>query len=124
MFDTQKLRQNEALRIAFQILVVSIGLLGLTANLYIRFHYAAVMPRSPQVEMGRIYAIPAQSGGIIYVNRAELDHRDFISNDLLVIFCVLMVLYFSVGTALGWWLPRHMRNRFLPDPPTHKLEKK
>jgi hypothetical protein len=103
MVDVQRLRQSKALRRAFLILVVSTGFLAVSANLYIRFHYAAVMPRSPQSETGRIYAVPAQYGGTVYVSRAELDRRNFVEDDLIPIFGVVMVLYFCVGTGLGWW---------------------
>jgi hypothetical protein len=103
MLEIQNLKQSKALKRGFAILAISTGFIALAANLYIPFYYAAVMPRSPQPETGRIYAIPAQYGGAVYVNRVELDRRDFVSTYFFPVFGVVMVLYFSVGTRLGWW---------------------
>jgi hypothetical protein len=110
MLDIDKLRKSKILRIGFQSLVLSTAFLTAATNLYIRFHYAAVMPRSPQPETGRIYAIPAQYGGTIYVNRAELDRRNLAADKLLPALGIVMVLYFSVGTSLGWWDFRSKRS--------------
>jgi hypothetical protein len=111
VFDKQKTRQSKAFRIVLQILVITTAFLAVSANLYIRFHYAAVMPRSPQVETGRVYAIPAQYGGTVYVNRMELDRRNFVADKVLPIFGASMVLYFGIGTSLGWWEVRSKRTR-------------
>jgi hypothetical protein len=111
MLETQNLKQNKTLRRGFAILAISTGFIALGANLYIRFHYTAVMPRSPQPQTGRIYAIPAQYGGTVYVNRVELDRRNFVSTYFFPVFGVVMVLYFSVGTSLEWWEVRAKRTR-------------
>jgi hypothetical protein len=103
VLNTQKLKQSKALKIGFKILAISTAFIALAANLYIPFHYAAVMPRSPQPQTGRIYAIPAQYGGTVYVNRVELDRRNFVATYFFPVFGVVMVLYFSVGTSIGWW---------------------
>ena len=111
MFDTQNLKRGKALKRGFAILAMSTGFIALAANLYIPFHYAAVMPRSPQPQTGRLYAIPAQYGGTVYVNRVELDRRNFVSTYFFPVFGVVMVLYFSVGTSLGWWWGSPRRTR-------------
>jgi hypothetical protein len=69
------------------------------------------MPRAPQPQTGRIYAIPAQYGGTIYVNRAELDRRNFVATYFFPAFGVVMVLYFSIGTSLGWWEIKSKRTK-------------
>ena len=109
MFETQQLRQNKALKLGFQILVICTGVIAVGATLYVPFHYAAVMPRAPQPETGRLFPIPAQYGGTIYVNRAELNCRNFVANYPMPIFGVIMVLYVSVGTRVGWWTIRPRR---------------
>jgi hypothetical protein len=61
-----------------------IGLLGgvclftLAAIIYVRFHYAAVMPRSPEPETGRIFPVKAQFEVVVYVNERELQWRNFV----------------------------------------------
>jgi hypothetical protein len=78
VIEIEKLRSSKALRTAVLALcLATISFTGLSA-LYIRFHYAEVMPRSPQPETGRIYPMPAQYGGTVYVSRAELDRSDFV----------------------------------------------
>jgi hypothetical protein len=84
-------------------LLVITGLLSIGADLYVRFHYAAAMPRTPQPETGRIYPVPAQYGGTVYVTQAELKRREFVRYDMTYIFGGTLVLYACVGSALGWW---------------------
>lgn len=103
MIEIEKLRSSKALRTAVLALcLATISFTGLSA-LYIRFHYAEVMPRSPQPETGRIYPMPAQYGGTVYVSRAELDRSDFVKYRLEPISGVVVLLCFSVGAWLGWW---------------------
>ena len=89
--------------------IVLICLLGgtslftLAASIYIPFHYAAVMPRSPQPETGRIYPIKAQYGVVVYVNKKELDRRDFVRYYLTSVCGVGGLLFFFLGTRLGWF---------------------
>jgi len=83
----------------FFIAVCSTG----SAELYIRFHYAAVMPRAPQPETGRIYPIPAQYGGIIYVNECDLKRRDFVDNTMGSATGVIVVLLIVAGISFGWF---------------------
>ena len=47
--------RNKFTKIIFVSIVLGTVFFGLGANIYIPFHYAAVMPRSPQPETGRIY---------------------------------------------------------------------
>ena len=98
-----KLRSSKSLRAAVTIVFMAAICISGFSELYIRFHYAAVMPRSPQPGIGRVYPMPAQYGGTIYVNKAELDRRDFVRYDLDPISMVIAILCFSVGAWLGWW---------------------
>lgn len=41
--------------------------------------------------------------GTVYVNREERDRSDFVEYRLMPIFGVTMMLYFGIGTRLGWW---------------------
>lgn len=88
---------------------VLIGLLGGTclftvaAIIYVRFHYAAVMPRSPQPETGRIYPVKAQFEAVVYVNKQELQWRDFVEDDLPPVCGVGGILMFLLGSYLGWF---------------------
>jgi hypothetical protein len=83
--------------------VVTLGFVTLASDIYIRFHYAAVMPRSPQPQSGRIYGIPAQYGGVVYVNKKELELRNFVRETLTSIFGVSMLLAFILATRLRWF---------------------
>jgi hypothetical protein len=67
------------------------------------------MPRSAQPETGRVFAVPAQYGGTVYVNKRELELRSFVQIDGTAIFGMAMLLYFALGTTLGWWVtaPKH-----------------
>ena len=93
---------RRVLRVSFSALFMGTLLVSVSDNLYIRFHYAAVMPRSPQPGTGRIYPVPAQYGGTVYVNRAELDRRDFVQIKLPYVLFVLGALYFCSDAVLGW----------------------
>jgi hypothetical protein len=84
-------------------LVIILGSFTFFGNMYIRFHYASVMPRIPQPDSGRVYPIPAQYGGTIYVNQAELDRRNFLSNQMTSAFAVVMVFTIGLGMYLEWW---------------------
>jgi hypothetical protein len=93
-------------RIAKLVLMGVVGatcLFTITSNVYIRFHYAAVMPRSPQPENGRIYPLPAQYGGVVYVNKQELDRRNFVRNDLGSACALSGILLFFFGSRAGWF---------------------
>lgn len=103
MLEIEKLRSSKALRTGLLIFCLAIISLTGFSELYIRFHYAEVMPRSPQPETGRIYAMPAQYGGTIYVSKAELDRRDFVKYSLEPISGVVVLLCFAVAAWLGWW---------------------
>lgn len=73
------------------------------SNLYIRFHYAASMPRSPEPESGRIYPVPAQYGGTVYVSYSEFKRREFVEDNLTWAAILSLTLYGGLGTSLGWW---------------------
>ena len=83
--------------------LATLAFVTLGSNIYIRFHYAAVMPRSPQTENGRVYPIPAQYGGVVYVNKKELDLRDFVQRTLMSIYGVSMLFVFALGYRLRWF---------------------
>jgi hypothetical protein len=99
----QLLARSRIAKLALIGIVGAASFFTLAANVYVRFHYAAVMPRSPQRETGRIYPIPAQYGGVVYVNKRELDRRDFVRNDLATACAVGGILLFFLGTRAGWF---------------------
>ena len=99
----QFLARSRAAKITLNGVVAAASFFTFSANIYFRFHYAAVMPRSPQPEIGRIYALPAQYGGVVYVNKQELDRRDFVRNDLSSACAVCGILLFFLGTRAGWF---------------------
>jgi hypothetical protein len=84
-------------------LVLVTGLVSIGADIYVRFHYAEVMPRVPQPETGRVYPVPAQGGGTVYVTEGEFKRREFVRYKLTYIFGGVLFLYGCVGTVLGWW---------------------
>jgi hypothetical protein len=53
-----------------------------------------------------VYAIPAQYGGTVYINRREYDIRSFIRDDLISIFGVLMLAYVGTEVAYTRWLAK------------------
>ncbi len=61
------------------------------------------MPHSPQPESGRIYPAHFKSGGTVYLNKKELDARDFVQYRLAPLFGVSMMLLVALGFYLGWW---------------------
>ena len=95
--------RNKFTKIIFVSIVLGTVFFGLAANIYIPFHYAAVMPRSPQPETGRIYRVTAQYGAVVYVNKQELDRLDFAKYDLTIASAVGMLALFFVGMRLGWF---------------------
>jgi hypothetical protein len=75
VLEIEKLRSSKALRTG--LLICCLAIISYTgfSELYIRFHYAEVMPRSPQPETGRIYAMPAQYGGIARIPHGKGERR-------------------------------------------------
>jgi len=94
---------KQRVRTAVRGLVGGVILLTLVANLYIRFHYAASMPRSPQPQTGRIHPVPAQYGGIVYVNAKEYNTRNFIEQTLTSISSTMLLVFIGTELALGGW---------------------
>jgi hypothetical protein len=103
MVSSSKLSWPRVLKSVLLGLVVITGSLSISADLYISFHYAAAMPRTAQPETGRVYPVPAQYGGTVYVTQGELKRREFVRYDLTYIFGSSVVLYACFGTTLGWW---------------------
>jgi hypothetical protein len=99
----QFLSTSKVATIALIGLVFGTVLFTLAASIYIPFHYAAVMPQSPQPETGRVYRITVQYGAVVYVNKQELDRRDFVKYDLTTLSVVGMLVLFFLGTRLGWF---------------------
>ena len=99
----QFLAKSKVAKIGLIGLVCGTGLVTLAAGIYIPFHYAAVMPRSPQPETGRIYPMKAQYQVVVYVNKRELDRWDFVKYDLLSASAVGAFVLFFLGTRLGWF---------------------
>lgn len=102
----QFLAKSRGLKIALVGFVGGMSFLTLTSMLYVSIHYAAVMPRSPQPETGRIYPIKAQYEVVVYVNKQELRYRDFVKYDLITVTAVSGLLLFFLGTSLGWFKKR------------------
>jgi hypothetical protein len=84
-------------------LVFGIVIFSLAANTYIPFRYAAVMPRSPQPETGRIYRIATQYGAVVYVSKQELNRFNFVRYDLAILSGIGMLGLFLLGTRFGWF---------------------
>ena len=103
MLEIKKFIKSNKLKVVSSILILGLGFLTIFGNLYIRIYYAASMPRSPQPQAGRIFAIPALYGGTVYVNKRELDRRSFIENDLSPVYALTMILYVGMGMRMGWW---------------------
>jgi hypothetical protein len=104
MVNTKALPKGKLVSLVFRALVFTLGFVTLSANLYVRFYYASAMPRSPQPQTGRVYAIPAQYGGTVYINREEYERRTFIRDDLISIFGVVMLLYVGTEAAIARWI--------------------
>ncbi len=100
---TQFLAKSKVVKIVLVGFVGGMSLLTLTSMLYISFHYAAVMPRSPQRETGRIYPIKVQYEVVVYVNEQELRVRNFVKYDLTTVTAVSGLLLFLAGRRLGWF---------------------
>lgn len=99
----QFLRESRIVKIALVGFVGGMSLLTLTSMLYVSFHYAAVKPRSPQPDTGRIYPVRAQYEVVVYVNKRELRYRNFVKYDLTTMTAVSGLLFFFLGTRLGWF---------------------
>lgn len=97
------LAKSKVVKIALVGFVSGMSLFTLAAMIYIPFHYAAVMPRSPQPETGRIYPIKAQYEVVVYVNKQELDRRDFVKYDLTTVTAVSGLLLFFLGNRSRWF---------------------
>lgn len=99
----QFLSSNKLIKIAFVSIVLGTVFFGLAATIYIPIHYAAVMPRSPQPETGRIYRVTAQYGAVVYVNKQEFDRLEFVRYDLWIASAVGMLALFLIAMRLGWF---------------------
>lgn len=97
------LAKSKVAKVGIMGLVFGIVFFTLAASIYIPFHYAAAMPHSPQPETGRIYRITAQYGAVVYVNKRELDRRDFVRYDMMTVSGVSVLVLFFLGTRLGWF---------------------
>jgi len=100
---TQFLSRSRIFRVALMALVFGIGFFTLGANIYIPFHYTAVMPRSPQPEAGRVYQVTAQYGTVVYVNKQELARRDFAEHVLTPVAGLGMLVFVLLALRLGWF---------------------
>jgi hypothetical protein len=108
-------KRNKAIRIILIALVAGSGLVTLAGTIYVRFEYAAVMPRSPQPETGRIFPMAAQYGVVVYVSKQELYFRDFLEYDLGPASAVGGLVVFLLGARFGWFRKRteFVGNRYL-----------
>lgn len=95
--------QNKFTKTVFMCLVIALGLSTLISELYFEFHYSAVMPHSPQPEIGRIYPQWFKSGGTVYLNRQERDRINFVEYRLMPAFGLTMLLGFGIGVRQRWW---------------------
>ncbi len=46
---------------------------------WVNVHYVSVMPRSPDVETGRVHEIVVEHGKLVYVTQQELDRANFVT---------------------------------------------
>jgi hypothetical protein len=98
--------RSQFARIAFTSLLLAVAFLTPASALYVKFHYPAVMPRSPQPETGRVYPMRFKGQSTVYVSKKELDRSDFVKYRLMPLFGLTMILYFGIGTRLDWWTVR------------------
>ena len=98
--------RNKFGRIVLTSLLLAISFFTVISALFIEFYYPAVMPRSPQPEIGRIYPMRFKGQGTVYVKKEELDRSDFVEYRLMPLYGVTALLYFGVATRLGWWTSR------------------
>src|ERR1700733_13906081 len=84
-------------------LLVATVLFTVAAEIYIRVHYAAVMPRSPEPQTGRIYRTMAAFGTAVYVNKQEIDRVDFVNYDLMSVSAIFMLLLYYLKARLKWF---------------------
>jgi hypothetical protein len=73
------------------------------AEIYLRFHFAAAMPRSPDPLSGRTYRTMAVYGSAVYVNKQELDRVDFVNYDLMSVSGIFMLVLFYLKARLKWF---------------------
>jgi hypothetical protein len=78
-------------------------LFTVSAELYIRFHYAAVMPRFPEPQAGRIYRTMAAFGAAVYVNKCEIDKVNFVNYYLMGISGIFVLVLYYLKARLGWF---------------------
>ena len=84
-------------------LLVGTVLFTVFAEIYIRVHYAAVMPRSPEPQTDRIYRTMAAFGTAVYVNKQEIDRVDFVNYDLVSVSGIFMLLLYYLKARLKWF---------------------
>jgi len=90
--------------LAKTILMYVVGitvLMSVAGNIYIKLHYAAVMPSHPDPQTGKIYRVPSRNGGFIYVNEKELAVRDFFRIDMMTLSGIGMLIALW-GYRRGW----------------------
>jgi hypothetical protein len=97
-----KLVESKWLKIAVFGLFFCAVAFGLIGMFYIRFHYQAVMPRSPQPAIGKIYPVGAQYT-VVYVNKQEREFTSFVEYVMPVVAFVCGLLNFFLGMRLGWF---------------------
>lgn len=94
---------RKTVRMTFTSLLLAAALFTGLSIFYVTFYYAAVMPRFPQPEKGRIHPIHPDKVTLVYVDDRELELRDLVLVRVLSAYGAAMLLYFGVGTSAGWW---------------------
>jgi hypothetical protein len=73
------------------------------AGIYMRIHYAAVMPRSPEPQTGRIYGTMAALEAKADVNKKEIHRRYAIDYNLGAASVLIMFLVYYLRIRLKWF---------------------
>ena len=84
-------------------LLVGTVVFTFAAEIYIRIRYAAVMPRSPEPQTGRVYRTMVAWGNVVYVNKQEIERVDFVNYDLMSVSGIFMLLLYYLKARLKWF---------------------
>jgi hypothetical protein len=80
-------------------IIIALLIIGVFASIlsfaYIHMSYGASMPRTPQIESGRVYPLTVNHGTRVYVTQQELERANFVFHKvfLLGVCCVLALAF-------------------------------
>ncbi len=89
---------NKSLKRAVVLLLFAVVVVIFGAIFVVPLHYAAVMPRTPQADIGQIYRVMVGSGIHVYLNKREVDVLDFLDYRLsgVAVSCMFLLLYLKL----------------------------